>query len=152
MPNTDCEMASKEKSFQNREQVLSPKQSDIPSNVHDKESTPLSLLFKYNSVSYQGNPYLKKYKKKRQFKAIIVELYFHHHFTNMTNEPVGACLVKTLKRGGMIKTKSRQKMDCLVSQLIFEPAGFPSPQALFELHSWWHITASLAVDKVLGVN
>ena len=64
MPNKDCEMARKEKSFQNREQVLSPKQSDIPSNVHDKESTPLSLLFKYNSVPYQGNSYLKKYQKK----------------------------------------------------------------------------------------
>ena len=40
--------------FQNSEQV--PKlQSDLSSNVRDKGSTPLSLLFKYKSVSYQGD-------------------------------------------------------------------------------------------------
>jgi len=41
-------------SLQNSEQV--PKlQSDLRSNVRDKGSTPLSLLFKYKSVSYQGD-------------------------------------------------------------------------------------------------
>ena len=44
-----------EKYFQNSEQVLFPSSQISTLNVPDKGSTPLSLLFKYNSASYQGD-------------------------------------------------------------------------------------------------
>ena len=131
-PNKDCEMATKEKHFQNREQVFFPSNQISPlmsmiRNRHLFHYCSNIIVFLIGAIHTWRNS--RKNDNLKQWLQNCIFFIISRIWPQSWQVPV-----TTMNRGRWFKV---QKMDCLVSQLIFETDGYLLPK-----YSWWHITAN----------